>query len=69
MLLPSEAQELLLTFKICLEQNPAGAWEWGMGFFISKDGYALTAFHNLPATVVQANGGTMDIFYNVRKQG
>jgi hypothetical protein len=65
LLTPSEAQKSLrrVTFKVRIERNPAGAWEWGTGFFISKDGYALTAFHHLPDTVVQANGGTMDIFY------
>jgi hypothetical protein len=45
MLQPQQAKNLLqsITFKIRIEKNPHGNWDWGTGFFISKDGYALSA--------------------------
>jgi tetratricopeptide (TPR) repeat protein len=65
LLSPLAAQERLrrVTFKVRIEKNPHGACEWGTGFFISPDGYALTAFHNLPQPVKDAEGGTVDVSY------
>lgn len=36
----------------------AAGWWWGTGFFISPDGYAVTAYHNLPAVVSAQQGGS-----------
>jgi hypothetical protein len=38
LLTPLEAEELLwrITFKVRIEQNAEGAWEWGTGFFYLK---------------------------------
>lgn len=71
MLTAEEARELLqtITFKIRIEKHPEGYWEWGTGFFISINGYALTAFHNLPDSVVKAKGGTIDVFYKGQAKG
>ena len=65
MLQPHESLDLLrrITFKIRIERNEEENWEWGTGFFISPEGYALTAFHNLPGAVVQAESGNVDARY------
>ena len=52
-----------VTFRIRIEKNRSRAWEWGTGFFISRDGFALTAFHNLPASLVAARSGSVDAYY------
>jgi hypothetical protein len=47
------------TFKIAIEpveQRRQEDWWWGTGFWISKDGYALTAFHNFPEAAKAAVG-------------
>jgi len=35
----------------------------GTGFFITSDGYALTAYHNLPKTIQDAGCGFVDVNY------
>jgi Trypsin-like peptidase domain len=40
-----------------IEPGPGDQWWWGTGFFMSSTGYALTAFHNLPANVAAARCG------------
>jgi hypothetical protein len=44
-------------FRIPIEPNSAGDWWWGTGFFISAEGYALTAFHNLPRNIANQRKG------------
>lgn len=56
------------TFKIRIEKNRQGDWEWGTGFFISKidgtiDGTAFTVYHNLPEPVRKNKRGVLDAFY------
>lgn len=56
------------TFKIRIERNHQGDWEWGTGFFISRvdgtvDGTALTVYHNLPELVRKNKKGLLDAFY------
>jgi hypothetical protein len=65
MLALSEAVDILrlVTFKLRIEQNSEGAYEWGTGFFITPEGHALTAFHNLPKSVVDAGEGRVTGFY------
>jgi hypothetical protein len=65
MLTPAQAHKLLrrIAFKIRIEKHRHGYWEWGTGFFISSNGYALTAFHNLPRSVITAGHGTIEAFY------
>ncbi|MCX6627281.1 MAG: SUMF1/EgtB/PvdO family nonheme iron enzyme [Candidatus Solibacter sp.] len=69
MLTPLEAAELLrrASFQVRIEKNAKGIWEWGSAFFVTRDGYALTAFHNLPAAVVAAGGGTIAGMCNDRE--
>ena len=45
MLTPLRAADLLrlASFRVRIEKNRFGNWEWGTAFFISPDGYALTA--------------------------
>jgi hypothetical protein len=51
-------------FKIRIERRKEdGAWLWGSGFFISRKGCALTAYHNLPAAVKSGKTPKIDIFY------
>lgn len=71
MLTAKEARELLrtITFKIRIEKHSKGYWEWGTGFFISIDGYALTAFHNLPNSVLKGKSRTIDVFYGGQPKG
>ena len=65
MLTAAEALDRLrgITFKLRIEKNRHGAWEWGSAFFISSDGYALTAFHNLPAQAVQTGRGQISGYH------
>jgi|GEM_PF-2862597 len=54
------------TFKIQVRRNENNEQIWGTGFFISKDGYALTAYHNLPESVTRAGKGEIKIYYKNR---
>jgi hypothetical protein len=65
MLSLNEALDLLnrCSFRIPIEQNAQGDWEFGTGFFITPTGFALTAFHNLPKAVVANGGGMVNAFY------
>lgn len=58
MLTPPEAAERLrrASFKVRIEEEN-GVWWWGTAFFISADGVALTAYHNLPKAVRDAGRG------------
>jgi hypothetical protein len=54
------------SFRIRIEksvENNEEVWWFGTGFFAGGHGYALTAFHNLPANVKRQGAGTVDIFY------
>lgn len=44
-------------FRIPIEPISARDWWWGTGFFVSADGHALTAFHNLPSIVAASRCG------------
>ena len=44
-------------FRIPIERDSGRDWWWGTGFFISSAGHALTAYHNLPASVAAARQG------------
>src|ERR1017187_9187364 len=52
------------SFKVRIEKAPdengRDVWWWGTAFFISADGYALTAFHNLPKLVVADGRGQIE---------
>jgi len=50
-------------FKIMIVGLPDDCLAWGTGFFISKDGLALTAYHNLPGKITRTGEGRLDIFY------
>jgi hypothetical protein len=65
MLAISEAVDILrlVSFKLRIEPNDHGAYEWGTAFFISPEGHALTAFHNLPRLVLNAGEGRVAGFY------
>lgn len=47
-------------FRIPIEPKDDQDWWWGTGFFVSADGYALTAFHNLRTGVAAARCGEVD---------
>jgi hypothetical protein len=56
-----------ITFRLRIEKNDEGAYEWGTGFFVSPEGHALTAFHNLPRDVLEAGEGRIAGFYAGRE--
>jgi len=60
----NKARELLAkcTFKIQIEYAK-GQWWWGTGFFASQNGFALTAYHNLPCVVQQTRKDTLRAWY------
>lgn len=70
MLNTEEAHKMLrrVIFKVRIEQRKSDKkWLWGSGFFVSRDDYALTAYHNLPAAVRRDRAGEIDIFYQEKE--
>ena len=66
MLDTDQAYDMLkgVIFKVRIERRESDKqWLWGSGFFISKGGYALTAYHNLPAVVKSGKTEELYIFY------
>jgi hypothetical protein len=65
MLTLNQARDLLerCSFRIRIEKDKQGNWEFGTGFFITPNGYALTAFHNLPKRAVKNGRGRVKVFY------
>jgi len=55
------------TFRIRILEAD-GIW-WGTDFFISRDGLALTAYHNLPKPIRDQGRGTVDVYYHVFAHG
>ena len=47
-------------FRIPIELESGNNWYWGTGFFVSPNGHALTAFHNLPRDVANRRQGHVD---------
>lgn len=53
-------------FRIRIEKEGKGddgVWFFGSGFFVTDQGHALTAFHNLPKNVRRRNAGSVDVFF------
>lgn len=50
-------------FSILISNLPYDDATWGTGFFISRDGFALTAYHNLPCELYRSGKGKIDIYY------
>jgi ActR/RegA family two-component response regulator len=51
------------SFSIFIEEDRYGSKLYGSGFFISRDGYALTAYHNIPARLREEKKGYVKVFY------
>jgi hypothetical protein len=49
-------------------EEPLGQLGIRHGFFVSPAGYALTAYHNLPADVEANGSGTVEVFYGSAMQ-
>lgn len=73
MLTVDQALDLLrrCCFRIRIEQtveNGKETWWFGTGFFVSRQGHALTAYHGLPEAVRTGNVTTVDVFYKGREE-
>jgi hypothetical protein len=54
------------SFRVFIETTRENGQEiswFGTGFFITKKGFALTAYHNLPRRLIDAGHGTVTVYY------